>query len=177
MQAVQIREATPDDVIAIYNLFRAVARSPGGLARLESEINQDYIGKILQNASLSGLMLLATVKSAGEVQIAGSIHAYTPGLYCFSHVLSELTIAVHPERQGSGVGRLLFTTFMKKIDADFSHISRVELISRQSNQKAIAFYKTLGFVQEGELSGRIKNVDGSLESDIPMAWTRASLAT
>lgn len=177
MDAVQIREAIPDDATAIHDLFRAVARIPGGLARLESEIDSKYIDRILQNASLSGLMLIATVKSAGEVHVVGSIHAYSPGLYCFSHVLSELTITVHPERQGSGIGRILFTAFMQKVIVDFSHISRVELISRESNRKAIAFYTTLGFVQEGELSGRIKNIDGSLESDIPMAWTRPALAT
>jgi len=52
-------------------------------------------------------------------------------------------------------------------------IQRVELISRESNRKAILFYESLGFRQEGEFVSRIRNVDGSLESDIPMAWTRS----
>ena len=35
------------------------------------------------------------------------------------------------------------------------------------------FYESLGFRQEGEFLSRIRNIDGSLESDIPMAWTRS----
>lgn len=175
MSAVQIREATIEDANAVFNLYRAVAKIPGGLARLEAEISHDYIAKILQHLALSGLMLLATNNSSGEQRVVGCIHAYTPALYCFSHVLSELTIAVHPEQQGTGVGRLLFSGFMQKVATGLLHIDRVELISRQSNRKAIEFYTSMGFMQEGEMRGRIKNIDGSLESDIPMAWTRSSL--
>jgi ribosomal protein S18 acetylase RimI-like enzyme len=48
----------------------------------------------------------------------------------------------------------------------------VELIARESNAKAIAFYQSLGFVIEGRFERRIRNPDGSLEADIPMAWLR-----
>ena len=174
---MHFREALTTDAGAVHDLYRAVARTPGGIARLESEIDSNYIDRIMQNAANSGLMLLATESTGGETQVIGSIHAYSPGLYCFSHILSELTIAVHPERQGSGVGRRLFGQFMEKINNEFPHITRVELISRESNSKAIAFYQSLGFVKEGELRTRIRNLNGSLESDIPMAWLRAPLAT
>ena len=46
---------------------------------------------------------------------------------------------------------------------------------RGSKRKAIAFYESLGFVQEGKFRGRIRNLDGSLEADIPMAWTRPAI--
>lgn len=177
MTAIHIRETTSKDADAIHDLYLAVARTPGGIARLASEIDSNYIARIIQNAANSGLMLLAVAETGSDTQVVGSIHAYSPGLYCFSHILSELTIAVHPQRQGSGIGRSLFTGFMARINSGFPHISRVELISRASNGKAIALYKSLGFVQEGELRGRIKNIDGHLESDIPMAWSRPPLAT
>jgi len=51
-------------------------------------------------------------------------------------------------------------------------ILRVEFIARESNQREIRFYESLGFEQEGVLSSRTMNLDGSLESDIPMAWTQ-----
>ena len=105
--------------------------------------------------------------------IIAEIHAYSPGLYCFSHVLSDLTVVVDPCTQGTGVGRLLFERFLRVVTEDRPDISRVELIARESNQKAIKFYESLGFCQEGILVSRIKNVDGSMESDIPMAWVRA----
>ena len=177
MTTIHIREAISTDAGAVHDLYCAVARKPGGIARLESEIDSNYIDRIMQNAASSGLMLLATEDTGGKTQVIGSIHAYSPGLYCFSHVLSELTIAVHPERQGSGVGRRLFDQFMERINSRFPHITRVELISRESNSKAITFYQSIGFVKEGELRARIKNLNGGLESDIPMAWLRSPLAS
>ena len=59
---------------------------------------------------------------------------------------------------------------MTMLSLKFTHISRVELIVRESNERALAFYESLGFEREGEMRGRILNADGSLESDIPMAW-------
>jgi ribosomal protein S18 acetylase RimI-like enzyme len=56
--------------------------------------------------------------------------------------------------------------------AQRTDILRVELIARESNQRAIEFYRTLGFVEEGRFGNRIRNIDNSYEADIPMAWVR-----
>lgn len=40
--------------------------------------------------------------------------------------------------------------------------------------RAIGFDRSLGFGQEGTMRRRIRNPDGSLEPDIPMAWPRAT---
>ena len=45
----------------------------------------------------------------------------------------------------------------------FAEIQRVELIARESNQRAIQFYESLGFRIEGRLENRIKNPDAFLE--------------
>ena len=52
------------------------------------------------------------------------------------------------------------------------HISRVELISRQSNTIAPGFHESIGFKKEGRYEKQIKNSDGTLEADTPMDWTR-----
>jgi ribosomal protein S18 acetylase RimI-like enzyme len=39
---------------------------------------------------------------------------------------------------------------------------RVELITRESNKKAIKFYESIGFVIEGRFGKRIKNADGEV---------------
>ena len=44
----------------------------------------------------------------------------------------------------------------------------MELIARESNQKALKFYGSLGFEIEGKLRKRIKNSKGELEADIMM---------
>lgn len=61
---------------------------------------------------------------------------------------------------------------MTQVRTDYAAIDRVELIARESNTKAIAFYHSLGFEIEGAMRGRIQNIDGSVENDIPMAWIR-----
>ena len=163
-----IRTTERGDLASVLALYRAVAETPGGLARLSSEVDEDYVRSFLDRALKDGLSLVA-LNDRGH--LVGEIHGYRPGLYCFSHVLSELTIAVSPDAQGSGVGRQLFEGFMEAVVA-WPEITRVELIARESNDRAIRFYESLGFSVEGRLEGRIRNVDGSFEADVPMAWRR-----
>lgn len=87
----------------------------------------------------------------------------------FSHVLSDLTIAVDPEYQGRGLGNRLFQTLLDHITEERNDIIRVELIARESNTRALRLYRKLGFQAEGRLEMRIHSV-GRLEADIPMAW-------
>lgn len=167
---MQIRTATIDDVSQVLSLYKRVAAIPGGIARLVDEVDESYVRAFLSKSNANDVSLVAVDESE---KVTAEIHAYTPGIYCFSHVLSDLTVVVDPCTQGMGVGRLLFERFLTVVTEDRPDISRVELIARESNQKAIRFYESLGFCQEGKLVSRIKNVDGSMESDIPMAWVRA----
>ncbi len=165
---LQIRSTTLEDIDAVANLYRRVAQVPGGLARLEDEVTDSYVAGFVSATVERGVGVVAT---ADDV-IVGEIHAYAPDLFCFAHVLSELTIAVDPDNQGGGVGRRLFTAFLDEVIQRRPAITRVELIARESNEKAIRFYESLGFEREGLFRGRICNVDGSLEADVPMGWMR-----
>ena len=164
---MHLREATASDLEQVLALYRRTALTPGGLARLEHEIDSEYVAVFMNKALDFGVSLVAVA----DKRIIGEIHAYKPGQECFAHVFSELTIAVDPLHQAKGVGRKLFEAFMRKVIAR-PDVLRVELIARESNQKAIRFYESLGFVQEGRLENRIRNLDGSFEADIPMAWGR-----
>ena len=168
MEPVAIRPASAGDEESIYQLYRKVAAEPGGLARLEAEVDAHYVAGFLNAALDRGLSFVAEV----DARIVGEIHAYSPGLFCFAHVLGELTIAVDPDTQGRGVGRQLFTAFMRTVQEAQPQVERVELIARASNLRAIQFYESLGFVREGVFRDRIRNLDGSVEADIPMAWLR-----
>ena len=164
-----IRTIEPGDIDDVLELYRAVARVPGGLARLEDEIDRDLIESYVTRAIDAGIGLVAE-PDAGA--IVGEIHALPSGIFCFSHVLTDVTIAVRPDAQSAGLGRLLFASLMDEVTERRPDITRVELIARESNRRALRFYESLGFVREGELRNRIKNPDGSFESDIPMAWLR-----
>jgi len=157
-----------EDVDAIHSLYREVAAIEGGLARTADEISREYVTNFVSKAIESGI----TVVAQNDEKIIGEIHAYALGPKVFAHVLGELTIAVHPEFQGAGVGKALFTELMRQVSENRADITRVELIARESNRKAIEFYKKLGFEIEGRMTNRIKSVGGGFEADIPMAWHR-----
>ncbi len=104
-------------------------------------------------------------------EIIGEIHAYRTGLRVFDHVLTNLTIVVSPGYQGRGIGKKLFDRLLETAEKS-DDILRVELIARESNKKAISFYKQLGFQIEGTLRNKIKDSMGNLESDIIMGWLK-----
>jgi len=165
-----IARAEAADGAEILALYREVAAVEGGLARTASEIDAAYIDGLLNKSLKNGIILVA--RHPGSTRIIGEIHTYGPGLTVFSHVFGDLTVAVHPEFQGAGVGRALFTELLAQVRANRPDILRVELISRESNRKAIQLYQKMGFRIEGRLAGRIRSVGGGLEADIPMAWHR-----
>ncbi|MFN7928437.1 MAG: N-acetyltransferase [Blastocatellia bacterium] len=170
-----ITPSQPTDAAAILGLYRAVAAIEGGLARTAAEITPAYVEAFLHHAHSGGLSLLA--RATTTEQVLGEIHTYALGPQVFAHVLGELTIAVHPDAQGAGIGKALFTELLRRIERDRPDILRVELIARESNQKAIQFYQKLGFEIEGKFSGRIRSTHGGFEADIPMAWHRKDSAT
>lgn len=166
---IAIEPSSPDDAAAVYALYRRVAAIPGGLARLAHEVTPEYIAHALERATQGGLGLVARRNGL----IVGEIHAARSPLFCFAHVLGDLTVAVSPDAQGQGIGARLFSRFMQIVATERPDVSRVELVARESNTHALHLYERLGFRAEGRMEGRIRNPDGSLEADIPMAWVRA----
>lgn len=170
MEGFVIEPASAGDLHAIASLYRSVAAIEGGLARTAEEITEEYVGTFVTRSLENGILLIA--RRTDTNQIIGEIHAYTLGPKVFAHVLGELTIAVDPSFQGTGVGKALFSEFLEQVKVKRPDILRVELIARESNQKAIRFYEKMGFQIEGRFENRIRSVGGGYEADIPMAWVR-----
>jgi hypothetical protein len=103
---LSLRPTAIGDVGAITELYRRVARVPGGIARLEHEVSEAYVSEFIDAALARGVGYVA---DTGEA-IVGEIHAYAPGVFCFE--------------------------------------------------------------REGRFRRRIRNVDDSLEAEVPMAWLR-----
>lgn len=165
MSAITIRTSSPADASAVRALYQRVARESGGLARQPDEITADYVLHFLSRAQAQGVGLVAE----WDGQLVAEIHTYTAGLRIFAHVLGDLTVAVDASAQGQGLGRRLFETLLAEALARFPHVSRVELLVRESNARAIALYERLGLRHEGRFEGRVAGAHG-LEADIPMAW-------
>ncbi|MEI6410623.1 MAG: N-acetyltransferase [Bacteroidota bacterium] len=165
---MQIRKASAKDAAAIQRLYTATASFPGGLARMAAEITDTYIEHNLNNALATGICLVAEHPD-DSAQLVAEIHCYKLQPAVFKHVLGELTISVHPDFQGQGLGRRIFETLLHEIRDHRPEILRVELITRESNTRAIELYQKLGFQIEGRLENRIEGTQGK-EADIPMAW-------
>lgn len=166
---MHIRTAILDDAPMIRKLYQEVAKESNGLSRTADEITDIYVETFLTRSIHSGLALVAEHPER-EDELIAEMHAYRPGPSAFKHVLSNLTIAVHPSFQGRKVGRTLFTIFLEEVGIRRPDIGKVELITRESNGKAIRLYQSLGFLIEGRMEMRIRSSDGNYEADIPMGW-------
>ncbi|WP_425998749.1 GNAT family N-acetyltransferase [Caulobacter sp. DWR1-3-2b1] len=156
----QIRAATPEDVTALVGLHRAAAAVPDGLARRPDEITQDYVERFL-----AGISFVAVGPDGG---IWGEIHGARESVALFAHVVSNLTVAVHPDRQGLGIGSKLFEVLIAHARAMDPPVLRIELAAGAGNPGAIRLYERLGFKHEGRQVARGRYPDGRLEDDILM---------
>ncbi|MFA6468586.1 MAG: GNAT family N-acetyltransferase [Bacteroidota bacterium] len=172
MDTITLRKSFVNDIPAIEALYRRVAAVEGGLARKASEITTHYVEDFVSKSINNGTEIVAVTNEPGR--IIGEIHCYVLAIETFWHVLTDVTIAVDPEYQGKGVGRKLFTELLVDVRDNRPDIHRIELIARESNLRAIAFYESLGFLKEGRLRNRIKRSDGRFEDDIVMGWVRDS---
>jgi ribosomal protein S18 acetylase RimI-like enzyme len=164
-----IRKALIKDKKAVYDLYKEVAKNERGIARMEDEITEQYMETMFDSVERQGIMLVG-VDENSQMLIA-EIHATKYGIKIFDHILTHLTLVVHPDYQRKGLGKTIFQTFLEEAVNHFPETRRIELESRASNQKSIGLYKRLGFVQEGIMRNKTRNKDGSFEDSLLMAWT------
>lgn len=165
-----IRAGRADDARAIMELYRSVGAASGGIARSPDEVTRDYVDGFVAKSLARGLLFVAEIE--GLPGLAAELHAYRSELRIFRHVLGELTVAVHPAAQGQGLGRELFVRLLDLVRREHPDITRVELVTQESNHRALRLYEGVGFQREGRLAGRIRQPDGTLDADIPLAWLR-----
>jgi len=162
------RFASLTDHKNIFNLYKKVSKTIGGIARTENEITEEYIQNNLKKSIDNGICLV--IENTNTPIIIAEIHCYKLCPNVFKHILSELTVVVDSDYQNQGLGKSLFTALIETIEKRRTDILRVELITRESNLKAIKFYERLGFKKEGRFEKRIDNGTSNFEADIPMAW-------
>lgn len=163
-----IRHAQPGDHERLVQLYRDVAMVPDGIARTPDEVTDEYVAGFMARAAANGIEIVFEE----DGRLLGEIHASCVGIASLAHLLTDLTIAVHPQAQGRGVGRRLFQALLEHVTRSMPHITRVELFARDSNTRARALYASLGFVEEGRLRARVNNSRGEPETDTIMGWLR-----
>ncbi|MEG3152385.1 GNAT family N-acetyltransferase [Sphingomonas sp. ZT3P38] len=160
--SVDLRPLSLAEAPAVLALMR---RAEGGLGRLPDEMDLPWVEEALSGALAGGLAIGAW----DAAHLAGLIKASRMPSVQFHHVLWDLTIAVDPERQGSGIGHRLFAELLANAATLSPRIERVELVVREGLAHAIRLYERVGFRQEGRFERRFRLSDGTYEADLPMA--------
>ena len=153
--------STPADAEALFALYLATAAGKSGLARDPDEIDRAYVEGFLGKAEIS------VSAWAGDLAV-GEIHAGRLGPRQFAHDLLDLTVAVHPQFQGQGLGRRLFEALFEAAAALTPKIERVELFVRAGHTDAVRLYERLGFAIEARFKDRVRLSDGTVEDDLAM---------
>jgi putative acetyltransferase len=161
MGEIVLRRSVAADAPALFDLYLATAAGRSGLAREADEIDLAFVEAFLAKSEIA-------VSAWDGASAVGDIHAGRLGPRQFAHDLLDLTVAVHPEAQGQGLGRRLFEALFDAAAALTPKIERIELFVRAGHVDARRLYERLGFEVEARFKNRVRLMDGTVEDDLAM---------
>jgi ribosomal protein S18 acetylase RimI-like enzyme len=165
LDAPLIRKARREDASVLAAAERAIASVPGMLASRPDEIEDDAVREMIFDLNDRGRGNYLVAEHAGAV--IGHAFLESLSLAATSHVV-RLTITVHEGHQRRGVGRALMNELLRWARSN-PDVEKVELQVRSSNDRAIALYRSLGFVEEGRKTRRLKIGPNEYLDDVYMA--------
>jgi ribosomal protein S18 acetylase RimI-like enzyme len=160
-----LRRARAEEAPLLAAAERAIALVPGRLASRPEEIDDEAVRKMIVDLNDRGRGNYLVAEHAGA--IVGHALLEPLSLAVTAHVV-RLTIAVHEGHQRQGVGRALMNELLRWARSD-PRVEKVELQVRSSNVGAVALYRSLGFVEEGRKTRRLKIGPNEYIDDIYMA--------
>lgn len=162
---IQIRDARAEDAGCLAEAQRVIARIPGRLASVPSELKDELFRERILRLNDREYGKFIVIEANGE--IVGHALLEPLKLAVTAHVV-DLTIAVHEGFQGMGLGEKLLSHLIQWARSN-PKVERIELRVRASNQRAVALYKKLGFAEEGRMIKRLKIGPASYLDDLIMA--------
>ncbi len=161
---MQIRAARVDDAEAVAAAEAETQRTPGLLVGWPGEIPVEEYRRKIAKLATDGRYIVAEETGA----LVG--HAFLDPLpmRANAHVF-QLTIVVHPDRIGRGIGTAMLRDLLGWAQRD-PRVGKVELKVRAGNLRAQNLYRRMGFVEEARFRDRVRRLDGALEDDLGMAW-------
>ncbi len=142
--AITIRSQEPEDAAAVSALMGRAGAFEGTLQMPDMPVASRL--DFLQKVDPHSCKLVALADGA----IVGAAGLHPAGLSPRRSHARMLGIVIAQEWQGRGVGRRLISRLLDWAD-NWAGVLRVELVVHADNARAIALYRSLGFVEEGRL--------------------------
>lgn len=161
-----VREADTACAAALCEFVHQIDRESDFLNRFPGEFNlsipqeERYIAEQVDNPDALFLMV------AFDERIVATAHVRSNSLKRFRHH-AELGIAVIKEFWGLGLGRQLMQLIIDW--AKQKGLESLQLSVFGGNDKAIALYRSLGFVEEGRRKRYVLRADGTYDDQVMMA--------
>jgi ribosomal protein S18 acetylase RimI-like enzyme len=161
-----IREPKETDALNIIEYSKAVFASTDQLLTMPDEYmmtveeEREWIANYAKNPN--GIILIAEQNG----RVIGLLDFAAKPKKKISHT-GELGISVHPDFQRQGIGRALMETLLAWT-RDNKQIEKVFLNVMETNNSAIALYKSLGFMDECRQKKAVKQPDGTYVDIIQM---------
>lgn len=161
-----IRAGTIADAEGTFEVQKAVIAEGGYLMTAPEEFvktieqHEEWIKRI----TASEREALFVAERDGEV--AGFIMFQSPGRKRLSHT-GTFGIMISKEHRGQGLGKLLLKTLLDWAEQN-PVIEKVSLAVFSTNVRAIALYKSFGFIEEGRKVNEVKFGDNEYADDILM---------
>lgn len=139
---IVIRSAEPSDAAGISALLGLVGTFEGLLQTPDASVASRV--EHLQKIDPQSCKLVAVVGS----EIVGQAVLQTQGTALRRMHVRGLGIGIHPAWQNRGVGRMMMARLTDWAD-NWANVLRIELHVHADNDRAMALYKSIGFVEEG----------------------------
>jgi RimJ/RimL family protein N-acetyltransferase len=160
---IEYRAPSPDDAPLLLDYLKAVGSESDNLTfdgtfSVPLEKEREIIELWNRNPKIFVLVAFDGSKVAGMLHLQGSEKKR------ISHV-GELGISVRKDYWGMGIGTTLIEAMIHW--ASHNGVSKINLLVREDNDRAIALYSKMGFVMEG-CTSRMFCIDGNYIDGIMM---------
>lgn len=147
---IHIRRATTQDAAAFARIMGHPDVLPG-LMQLPYATEERWKAMLTESQAPGkpDLQLVAEMPSDdGTLRVVGTAGLHVAGVAVRRRHVMSVGLAVAADAQGQGVGRALMQALCDFAD-QWGQVLRMELHVYADNARAIALYRSLGFVQEG----------------------------
>lgn len=147
---ITIRRATTQDAAAFARIIGHPDVLPG-LMQLPYATEERWKAMLTESQALGKLDLQLVAEwpsSNGAARVVGTAGLHPAGTALRRRHVMTIGLAVAADAQGQGVGRALMQALCDYAD-QWGQVLRLELHVYADNARAIALYRSLGFVQEG----------------------------